>query len=728
MVKIKAFSRANILIFLLVLLFVVPGKTKAQGREKYPPLIPYKTEMVPVIDGQLDDPVWQSAPHVSGFKTWMPDYGIDMTESTQVYYAYDRENFYVAFRCFDSQPDKIKSSVSNRDNIDPDDWVCVNLDSFNDQQSLYVFYCNPAGIQGDAKAEGTQEDFTVDMVWFSKGQINGDGYTVEIRIPFKSIRFSHKNPVEMGVIFERKISRLTELGTYPPLDPAQGPNFYTQTVTLLFEDIKKYTLFEALPAVTYSRRSEIEEDNLASQGGKGDLSLTAKYGITPRLVFDGTINPDFSQVEADAGQVDFNLRYALFFPEKRPFFLEGLEKFNFGGYGSSDPLQAVVHTRTIVDPVLGFKLNGKIGDKNTIASIYAVDRLPEEANTDYAHIGIFRYKRSLAQDSFIGGFYTGRERENGYNRVFGLDGQLRINKSSIFGYHAFQSISKQDESSARDDGHAFGLHYNYSTRDWIIMLGLQDISEDFRTETGYITRPGITRLRSGILKMFYPRSGIIKRIDPLIHSYQTRDKFSGLYETSNSLDLRFIMPRNTMILFGYRYSNEIWLDEKFGTSRARVIASSQVTKKLSIDLIYYYGKKIRYIDDPYQGKGSDLISSLAFLPTENLHLELSLTYSDFIRESDSRREYDYTIIRSKNTYQVNRYLFFRVIVEYNSFRKRLMTDFLASFTYIPGTVIHIGYGSLYEKIRWEEGDYRPSDNFLETRRGLFFKASYLWRL
>ena len=521
---------------------------------------------------------------------------------------------------------------------------------------------------------------------------------------------------------------MTELGTYPPLDPAQGPNFFTQTVTLLFEDIEEYTLFEVLPAVTYHRRSEIEEADLISAGGQGDTSLTAKYGITPRLIFDGTINPDFSQVESDAGQVDFNLRYALFFPEKRPFFLEGVEKFNFGGYASSDPLQAIVHTRTIVEPLLGFKLNGKIGDKTTISSIYAMDRLPETENGDYAHFGILRYKRSLNQDSFIGGFYTGRERVNGYNRVFGLDGQLRINKSSIFGYHAFESLTKPDETSAREDGHALGLHYYYSTRNWIVMLGLQDIGEDFGTETGYITRTGITRFRSGILKMFYPRSGIIKRIDPLIHSYHTWDKFSGLYETSNSLDLRFIMPRNTMVLFGYRTSNEVWMDEKFDTNQLRFTFSSQLTRRFSVDLTYANGEKIRYVDNPYQGKGKDVFSSLTFLPTENLHLELSLAFSDFIRESDSQKEYDYTIVRSKNTFQVNRYLFFRAIVEYNSFRKRLMTDFLASFTYIPGTVLHVGYGSLYEKIQWEAGDYRPSTRFLETRRGFFFKASYLWRI
>ena len=170
------------------------------------------------------------------------------------------------------------------------------------------------------------------------------------------------------------------------------------------------------------------------------------------------------------------------------------------------------------------------------------------------------------------------------------------------------------------------------------------------------------------------------------------------------------------------------MDEKFDTNQLRFTFSSQLTRRFSVDLTYANGEKIRYVDNPYQGKGKDVFSSLTFLPTENLHLELSLAFSDFIRESDSQKEYDYTIVRSKNTFQVNRYLFFRAIVEYNSFRKRLMTDFLASFTYIPGTVLHVGYGSLYEKIQWEAGDYRPSTRFLETRRGFFFKASYLWRI
>lgn len=717
----------NIKPFLFI--FIISLITLASAaQEKLPPLRPLKTDLPPAIDGVLDDPVWNIAPHETGFKTYYPDYGIDMAENTVVYYAYDQEYLFFAFRCFDSQPDKIKAAVTSRDNIHPDDWICINLDTFNDQQSLYAFYVNPLGIQGDSRFEGGEEDFSVDVIWYSEGKIDNKGYAVELRIPFKSIRFSHKEPVEMGVIFERKISRHSEAGTYPPLHPAHGPNFLTQTRTLIFQEIKNYRLFEILPAVTYSQKSFTDQGKLASSAGVGDISLTAKYGLTSHSIFDGTYNPDFSQVEADAGQVDFNLRYALFFPEKRPFFFEGLEKFNFGGHHDGDPLWAVVHTRTIVDPLLGLKLNGKIGNKNTVAAVYALDELSDEEDEDYAHVGIFRYKRALTKDGFIGGFYTGRERQSGFNRVLGFDGQLRINPSSLFGYHFFLSGSKLNRTSAREDGHALGLHYYYTTRDWILMLGLQDISKDFRTETGYITRTGITRFRSGILRMFHLRSGIIRRIDPMVHSFQIKDKFSGLYETKNSFDLRLILPKDSYILFGGCYATEVYLDERFNTSSMRFNAGSKFTKQLTLTLSYEYGEKIRYVSVPYQGKGSDATAAMTYLPSEKFHLNLSLIYSDFFRVSDSLKEYDYLIIRSKNTYQVNKYLFFRGIIEYNSFWKRLMTDFLASFTYIPGTVIHIGYGSLYEKIKWEDGDYASSDSFLETKRGFFFKASFLWRL
>jgi hypothetical protein len=711
-----------------LLLTAVVCPRLAAASEKLPPLIPFRTDAPPIIDGLLDDPVWAQAPAETGFKTWRPDFGKDMQEKTVVYYAYDRENLYFAYRCYDSEPSKIKASVTARDTIEKDDWICLNIDTFNDQQSLYALYVNPLGIQGDSRFEGGQEDFTVDIVWFSAGRIDAEGYTIEVRIPFKSIRYRHREPVEMGIIFERSISRLSQGGTYPALDPARGFDFLNQTRPLHFTDIKHYTLLEILPAFTYGKTSRIDQGTLEPQKARSELSLTGKYGLTSQLILDGTINPDFSQVESDAGQVDFNLRYALFYPEKRPFFLEGREKFTLAATEQGNPLESVVHTRTIVNPLLGFKLIGKVGPKDTIASIYAMDELAPESPDDYAHVTIARYKHALSGDSFIGGVWTGRFEGSRYNVVAGSDGYIRLNPSSYFAYQALFALTKPEAGSDEVEGHALNFQYYYSTRDRLFEVTFQDLGKDFVTETGYLTRNGLTRLKVGFLPMIYPKSRTFLRIDPLFHTINIRDKFSGLFETYNTFDLRLIMPRNTTLIAGGRYQTEAFLGQRFGRSGFRLIGTSQVTKQFSLDARYLYGQKIRYVESPYQGRGSDATFSATYLPSEKLHFGLSLAYSDFFRSADGVKEYDYTIVRSENVFQVNKYLFFRAIVEYNSFYKRTMTDLLASFTYIPGTVVYIGYGSLYEKTAWRDEEYVPSDRFLETKRSFFFKVSYLWRL
>jgi hypothetical protein len=715
-------------IWIRLLLCAVVSTGFAAQSEKLPPLAPLRTDTPPVIDGVLDDPVWALAPSETGFKTWRPDFGKDMHEKTIVYYAYDRENLYFAYRCYDSEPSKIKASITARDTINQDDWICLNLDTFNDQQSLYAFYVNPLGIQGDSRFEGGQEDFTIDVVWYSVGRIDAEGFTIEVKIPFKSIRYRSREPVEMGLIFERNISRFSEAGTHPALDPARGLDFLNRTRPLLFAGIKHYTLLEALPAFTYGKTSLIDRGTLEPQEARSDLSLTAKYGLTSQLILDGTVNPDFSQVESDAGQVDFNLRYALYYPEKRPFFLEGQEKFTLAAAEAGNPLESAVYTRTVVDPLLGFKLIGKVGPRDTIASIYALDEQTLAAPEDSAHVTIARYKHALSEDSFIGGIWTGRFAGPRYNVVAGSDGNIRINPSSIFGYQALFSLTRPPGQDSEVEGQALNFMYYYSTRDRLFEITLQDLGKDFWTETGYLTRNGLTRLKLGYLPMIYPKSRTFLRLDPMVHIINIRDKFSGLYETYDAFDLRLILPRNTSLTAGGRYQTEIFLGQRFGRSGFRFSGMSQITKQLLLKTICVYGQKIRYTETPYQGRGSDAYLSAIYLPSEKLNFGLSLTYSDFFRSADGEKEYDYSIIRSQNTFQANKYLFFRAIVEYNSFYKQLMTDLLASFTYIPGTVIHLGYGSLYDKLAWREEQYEPSDRFLETKRDFFFKVSYLWRL
>ncbi len=698
-----------------------------------PQLKPLKTTTPPVIDGVLDDRVWAEAPYVDDFKTFIPDFGRDLSEKTLAYFAYDSENLYFAFQCFDREPNKIKATLSKRDDIRTDDFVCINMDSFNDQQSLYALYVNPLGIQMDSRYASNKEDFSVDLVWYSAGKLHDKGYAVELRIPLKSIRYSSGDRTEMSVFFERSIGRRTEHGSYPELDPAKGYAFLTGMAPMEFYGLKKYTLLELIPAFTFQQGYAQAGGRLAREKALRDLSLTGKYGITPSLILDATYNPDFSQVEADAGQVDVNLRYDLYFPEKRPFFLEGSENFNLAGSIADDFLLSVVHTRNIVDPLAGLKLTGKVARKDNVAAIFAVDETPVVASPfqsgeKSAFFSIVRYRHALAQDSYLGLFFTDREVEGRFNRVVGPDGMIRVNKSSMLSFHALGSFTRASSEADREDGRAIGMDYLYGTRDWRINLGFQDLSSGFETDTGYLTRTGLTRFRAAVSPFFYPRSEVLRRIAVTLASSQLRDHASDLWETDNTAAVTFMLVRSSLVGITYAYANEIFLGERFKTSGWGLNGRSQITNAVFFNLQFRSGQAIRYSEDPFQGYGKRALASLGYQPSEEFNWTLTLTYSDLFREADKEKVYDYTIVRNRLIYQVNKYLFFRVIVEYNSYRKQLLGDLLASFLYIPGTVIQLGYGSLHEKIRWEDGAYVESDRFLETRRGIFFKASYLWRL
>ncbi len=695
-------------------------------------ITPYRTDTPPDIDGVLDDSVWQRAERLGGFITFYPDYGNEPVGETEAQVAYDEENLYFAYRCYDPEPEKIKTSVTSRDNIRADDWICVNLDTFNDQQTLSCFYVNPMGIQEDSRFASGIEDLSIDMVWYSGGRIDKTGYTAEVMIPLKSIRFPGGNPVEMGIIFERNIGRRTEHSTYPTLDPDKGMNFLGQTTPIVFHDLKRPLLFELLPAVTTSRMDAIDQGRLALEDEQTDVSLTAKYGITSNLIMDGTYNPDFSQVEADAGQVDVNLRYDLYFSEKRPFFLEGRESFRLAGCRVSeiDPVGYLLYTRTIVDPRVGVKLTGKMGEKNTIASIYAADELPDAdaaAQGDYAHFPIVRYRRALSEDGFIGGIYAGRERKDRYNRVGGVDGQLRVGKSSLFSYQGVFSQAQTDPSSGAMDGHTVGLRHYYETRDLDVELSFRDISEDFQAEMGFIRRTGI--LNGGVLlrPKLYPQSDVLRRVDIEIYSTQTEDKFYDRWETFNHVSALGYLWGALQLKVKYSYSTEIFLGERFDTGGFHVFGGGYFKNQFYASVLYRRVGAVYYSADPYPGYMNRASATIAYQPSDKLESVVDLVYYDFYRDSDGDKVYDYPLARGKLTYQLNKYVFIRGIAEYNEYYERLLTDFLASFTYIPGTVVHVGYGSIYDRLAWDNGEYVSSRDFLETRRGFFFKMSYLWR-
>jgi hypothetical protein len=701
-----------------------------QPAEAADPLKPVRAVTPPVIDGDLSDPVWQAAPTVTGFKTWMPDFGIEMKDQTVVYYAYDAENLYFAFRAFDAEPSRIKASVAARDSILADDWICINLDGFGDQQSLYALYVNPLGIQADSRFAANREDVGFDAVWYSAGRIDDKGYTVEVRIPFKSLRYGGSNPVRMRLIFERRVSRRAEQGTYPALDPKVGPNFLTQNIPIEFADIRHYTLLEVLPDATYNQQRTRPAGTLRRVSGGPDAGVTVKYGVTAQLTMDGTYNPDFSQVEADAGQIDINRRYPLFFAEKRPFFLEGRDSFNFAGADYS-PLQAVVHTRTIGNPLVGVKLTGKTGPSDTLASIYALDELAPSAagrsGSSYAQAAILRYKRALAGDAYLGGFYTGREEGGAFNRVFGADGTLRVTPASTVGFYAFGSATRP-EGEPTAAGSALLASFQHDSRAVSVYLGALNITRRFDTWSGYLTRAGIFEATASVTPRLYPKSALWRRIDFPLTSDHVRDADSGLWEAFNSAGVTVVTSRAVRVSAAYHYSSEVFLGESFGTSGVQLSASAQLTKQLTVTTTASHQNAIYYSSTPFGGLSSSAAVAVRYEPSDKWQAELRTTYAGFSRPDDGGRIYDYTILRGKATFQFNKYVFLRGIAEYNAYYRQLVTDMLVSFTYIPGTVVHAGYGSLYEKVRWTGESFVPGASLVETRRGFFLKASYLWRM
>ena len=691
------------------------------------PVIP-PTATPPSIDGRLDDPIWETAARFDAFKTFKPDYGKEPSQRTEALLAYDPDNFYFAFRCSDTEPAKIKSSVCKRDAMGQDDLVGVILDTFNDNQSGFTFMLNPLGIQGDGimNVQGNVDD-SHDMVWYSKGLIDDTGCTVEARVPLQSIRFPDKKVLTMRIFFFRFLTRTSEQASFPPLNP-DNSSIISQAQSIRVSGLKYKRVVEILPAFTYGARYGADAGKLVRDEENKDISLTGKVGLTSDLTMDGAVNPDFSQVEADAGQVDINLRYALYYQEKRPFFLEGQDLWRFGGEMEDAPLSAVVYTRTIIDPTYGFRLTGKLNRRDTIAAIYAKDRLPGDSVDVHPDFAIVRYKHSLKEDAYIGAFYTDREYGQGYNRVGGIDGRFRLSQASLFSFHAFGSLTRPADAESTNKDHALSLYYNYQSRKWNIDLGYQDVSRNFQVDTGFLTRTGVRRFAAFAMHQIYPKSKFFQKIEPFYWSYHLYDTIDNMWETMNFFVLRFYLPRNTQVRFEGILGNEIFAGGRFDRTGYGFRTESQVFKQVYVEAAIRRWGGIYYDPDtPYQGDETRFSVGVRYQPVDKLDFNLSLNYVDFFKRADGEKIYDYTILRSRNTFQVNKYLFFRGIVEYNLYRKRLTADALVSFTYIPGTVFYVGYGSAFERQEWNGSEYVTSDRFLETKRGLFFKVSYLWR-
>src|SRR5688572_19842170 len=305
----------------------------------------------PKIDGVLDDAAWTAAaPMPTGqWKSYNPNRGDEMPEAyrTEVRVTYDDRNIYFAFHCFDNEPDKIRTNLAKRDAAFNDDWFALSLDSAGTGQAAYHLFSNPSGSQMDAlNTSASGEQFDADMVWYSAAKTTSDGYVVEVQIPLQTLRFAGAAEVRMGLVFFRKVSRIGVSYAWPEMLPGQW--VFDRPAHVVFSNLQPRRLVEILPSVTYNiGQTRADETRWNRADDKYNFGASGKFGITSGITLDGTINPDFSQVESDAFQVQVNQRFPVFFSEKRPFFMEGMGLFNIAGAGGDGNMRTAVHTRPI---------------------------------------------------------------------------------------------------------------------------------------------------------------------------------------------------------------------------------------------------------------------------------------------------------------------------------------------------------------------------------------------
>ena len=426
--------------------------------EKLRPIAIPKFAVPVTIDGKPDEEAWKQAAVFKDFYQTSPGDNIAPSKPTEVLVMYDEKHLYIAFKCWDEK-DKIRASVAKRDDVFGEDNVRVWLDTYNDQRRSYILGFNPLGIQQDGiYTEGRGSDFSVDIVMESKGVIEDWGWSVEVKIPFKSLRYVAGKGKSWGFNAARNIDRLNDEMNYWLPDDRNVSGFLIKHGKITgLDEIKYERTLEIVPSVTLRetgrrfRAREVPNGRFVNQPIEQDIGVSVKYTITPNITLDATYNPDFAEIEADAPVVAANQRFPIFFEEKRPFFLEGVEIFQ-------SPLQ-VFYSRTIVDPDFAAKLTGKSG-KTSFGFLLASDKAPGNYEEDdindprrFARIsefvdknalfGILRLKRDVGKENNVGFFATYRSFPEQRNLLGGFDGRFKLNSKTVFQFQAVGTHSRR---------------------------------------------------------------------------------------------------------------------------------------------------------------------------------------------------------------------------------------------------------------------------------------------
>jgi hypothetical protein len=719
-------KRAALAAFSLILAAVSALASAVQSPALREPLQIPRLSKPPKIDGVLDNPIWETqALKIENFVQLTPKENGVPTEKTVAYLGYDEKNLYIAFRAYDSQASKIRSTISKRDGCMEDDWVLAMLDTFNEKRRAFSFLINPAGVQMDMMRveEGGNDnmDDSWDTVFYSEGKVDAEGYTVEMAIPFKSLRFPNQDLKTWNIVLGRNLPRTGEIILYPQYSrdiPGLLSNGRTYTIAGAVERSRNV---EVMPFITSLARGgqTVEGKKLAFEPG-----ANFKLGVSSNMTVDLTANPDFSQIEADEPKIDYNLRYALRYNEKRPFFLEGMEIFN-------SPEIETVYTRQISDPIFGAKASGKAG-RFTYGLLSAYDMHPTESLWDIpdgagtsatrAFSNVFRTKADVGSGSYIGLTLTDKELGGGnWSRLGGLDGQLRFKNRVFFNFQALASSSSAEGERTTLAPGLYGEVY-YTTKTWSLGAFYKAIHPDFQASLGFVNRTDYRSAGGFASYRIFPDKKYLNQIQFRLQAGQ-RDGYtdSTTQDTWIRPQVQFRLTEFNQVFVMCETGMERFADVEFKKQSFSVESQFYLISWMPIALVFETGDSINYDpDDAFLGYSNTYGVSVVFKPSKRLQLGTDFSKQTFWRSAGGERLWDYNVVREKATYQINKTLSFRAIVDYNFFYKEAFGSLLASWVLRPGTVFFLGLDNNY--LRDESG------RLIRDNYNVFVKFSYWWRL
>jgi hypothetical protein len=672
------------------------------------------------VDGLLDEPAWAEAGLVPLPYEWFPGDNVPPPVATECLVTFDAEYLYVGFRAHDPEPEAIRAHLMDRDNVRlfvQNDHVGFNLDPFDDERRALQFRINPLGVQVDAIfSEIDQlEDFSWDAIWASRGRITPEGYTVEVAVPLAQIRFPRTEAVQTwGFEAFRSWPRSTRHRISSKFTDRDKDCTLCQENKLTgFAGIRPGLNLELDPTLTMSRtdqRSDFPGGGLESGDEDFEPGIFARWGVTPNVSFAGTVNPDFSQVEADAAQLEVNTRFALFFPEKRPFFLEGADFY-------TTPVQAVF-TRTVADPEWGAKVTGKEG-RNAVGVFVARDRqnnllVPSNQGSRFAFLdddvtsGVVRYRRDVGQRSTLGVLYTGREGGSYKNDVYGLDGLVRINTSNAIRFQYLGTETDYPDAAGLGgrelSGDGWHLQYDYLTRGWVANVLYTDLDPEFRADSGFVPRVDLRTAEARLQRRIWSDDGD-DWYDQLVFGatgLRTEDHDGVLTDERLQLFADYQGPYQSLIELGGIVGEERFLDTLYSVDRLFGTFQIRPSGDLGFALSVEAGDAIDFVND----RPADLLEVHGQAELRvGRHVNARL---DHIRQTlDVAGGELFTVDLSQllMVYQFNVRTFVRAIFQYQQLdqnaslytipvddeQEDLFTQLLFSYELNPQTVVYLGY-------------------------------------